>query len=401
MSRHSDRARLALARLADADPALGALALWCDHRDGDGPTRTRGDTIFYGPEFPLLPIHEQIGLAGHHVLHVTLRHSARMAAMAARLGPAFDAKRFNRAADAIANDAILAAGHAVPRPCVTLASLLPKDAAVALSDWTVESLYLGMSAGPGGRDGDAAATARAPSGEGDLDPAPDGGSGDRAAPEWRAHATRAFETGRLAGRGIGRHAARIADLGTPGTAWETVLRGLVTRAVSEAPRRTHRRPARAWIAMEAEARRSGGPAPVFQPGTARGSDRPRVIVGLDTSGSVDEALLARFAAEIAGIARRTGAETRVLAFDETVHAEIPMGAGTWETAITSQPLRRGGGTSFIDVLARADALNASIAVILTDLDGAFGEPPRLPVLWAIPAPSAPDPPFGRVLLLGA
>ena len=84
MSRHSDRARLALARLADADPTLGALALWCGHRDGDGPTRTRGDTILYGPEFPLLPIHEQIGLAGHHVLHVTLRHSARMAAMAAR-----------------------------------------------------------------------------------------------------------------------------------------------------------------------------------------------------------------------------------------------------------------------------------------------------------------------------
>ncbi len=52
------------------------------------------------------------------------------------------------------------------------------------------------------------------------------------------------------------------------------------------------------------------------------------------------------------------------------------------------------------VLARADDLNASIAVLLTDLDGAFGAPPRLPVLWATPAPSAPDPPFGRVLLLG-
>ena len=107
-----------------------------------------------------------------------------------------------------------------------------------------------------------------------------------------------------------------------------MLRGLATRAVSDAPRRTHRRPARTWIAMEAEAGRTGGPAPVFQPGIARGSDRPRVIVGLDTSGSVDDALLARFAAEIAGIARRTGAETRVLAFDESVHAEIPMGAGS-------------------------------------------------------------------------
>ena len=275
MSRHSDRARLALARLADADPALGALALWCDHRDGDGPTRTRGDTILYGPEFPLLPIHEQIGLAGHHVLHVTLRHSARMAAMEARLGPAFDAARFNRAADAIANEAILAAGHALPRPCVTLAELLPEGVPAGIADWTVESLYLGMEAGPGARRGDDAASARAPSAGGDLDPASDGGSGDRAAPEWRARATRAFEAGRLAGRGIGRAAGRIADLGASPTPWETVLRGLVTRAVSEAPRRTHRRPARGWIAMEAEARRGGGPSPVFQPGNARGSERPR------------------------------------------------------------------------------------------------------------------------------
>ena len=37
------------------DPAIAALALWCLHRDGDGPTRTNGDEIIYGPTFEALP----------------------------------------------------------------------------------------------------------------------------------------------------------------------------------------------------------------------------------------------------------------------------------------------------------------------------------------------------------
>ena len=48
---HSRRASAALARMPEIDPAIAALALWCRHRDDPGRTRTRGDTILYGPEF--------------------------------------------------------------------------------------------------------------------------------------------------------------------------------------------------------------------------------------------------------------------------------------------------------------------------------------------------------------
>ncbi len=62
-------------------------------------------------------------------------------------------------------------------------------------------------------------------------------------------------------------------------------------------------------------------------------------------------------------------------------------------------IRRGGGTSFIDLLQKIADLDASVAVILTDLDGDFGQRPALPVVWAVPDPRAAEPPFGTVLSL--
>jgi len=105
MTGHSARAGRALQSLAETDPALAALSLWCDHRDGDA-TRSSGVVITYGPDFTARPLHEQIALAAHHILHVALRHSARMQALATRFGPGFDAALFNLAADALVNEAL-------------------------------------------------------------------------------------------------------------------------------------------------------------------------------------------------------------------------------------------------------------------------------------------------------
>jgi len=82
----SARAARAVAHLGEVDPALAVLALWCRIRDGDGPTRTTGDTITVGPTFDRLGLPEQVGLVAHHVLHVALRHSDRQAGLAERLG---------------------------------------------------------------------------------------------------------------------------------------------------------------------------------------------------------------------------------------------------------------------------------------------------------------------------
>ncbi|MBK5946763.1 hypothetical protein CCR83_10040 [Rhodobacter veldkampii DSM 11550] len=414
MTRHSARAGTALRALNEADPAIAALALWCDHRDRDGgpAAETAGATIYYGPAFATLPLHEQIGLAAHHILHVALRHPQRMQAMAARFADRFDRRLYNIAADAIVNEALLFAGHALPRPALTLSGLLAATQGIevpptaALAEWDVDRLYIRLMQGRGGsgRSESDRALAHAASREFGEDIQSEPGAAPdeaRAAADWRQHLARAMETGRMAGRGVGLLGHRLADIPTPQTPWEVVLRGLVTRAVTQAPRLSHRRPARSWVAMEAEARRAGGPSPAFQPGVLRSRDVPRIVVALDASGSIDEVRLALFAAEVTGIARRAGAEVHLMVFDEEVQSVTRLDPSTAAAQIGALVLPRGGGTAFGPVIAQAVALRPSVVIVLTDLDGPFGPAPRgLPVIWAVldasPAPAAP---FGHVLSL--
>ena len=78
MPSRSQRAARATGFLAERDPALASLALWCDIHDAPGDTRTQGQTILIGERFTALPLREQIGTLGHHILHVALRHPARV-----------------------------------------------------------------------------------------------------------------------------------------------------------------------------------------------------------------------------------------------------------------------------------------------------------------------------------
>ena len=198
----------------------------------------------------------------------------------------------------------------------------------------------------------------------------------------------------MAGRGIGVMGHRLADLPETRVPWETVLRRLVTKAVTELPRRSFRRPTGRWLALDA-----AGQALPFEPATARNARAPRVAVGLDSSSSVDETRLALFAAQVAGIARRTGAETHVLVFDETVRERRVMRAGSWDQAVTGMSFSRDGGTDFAPVLAEADRLEPAVIVMLTDLDAPLPDPPRAPVIWAVPEEPRRLPPWGRVLSL--
>lgn len=402
MPPRSTRAARAMGFLAESDPALASLALWCDIHDAPGETRTHGQTILIGESFVAFPLREQIGILGHHILHVALRHGARMRGMRRRLGKSFADETYNLAADALVNEVLDGAGHALPRPAVTLTSLLcevlQKDTDRALARWDADQLCMALNALDGAgqkrRDAYQRKTAFTPDLEGDRqEEAAD------AAVKWQTHVTRALQTPGAAGRGIGAVLARVLDLPKVETPWEVHLRGLLSKAVAETPRLSYRRPRAGWIAAEAEARLSGGPAPVFEPGQARNRRRARIVVGLDSSGSINDVVLSLFAAEVAGIARRSGAETHLLCFDETVYEHSVLEPGQCESALTSMDVQREGGTSFVDVMDKARGIDPSIVVILTDLDGPFGPPPPFDVIWATPRPFWPAPPFGRVLSL--
>ncbi|QUJ76725.1 hypothetical protein KDD17_01265 [Sulfitobacter albidus] len=407
---HSIRAGPALRALAEADPALAALSLWCTHRDG-ARTMTAGARITYGPEFAALPLHEQIGLAGHHILHVALRHSARQAALAARLGAAFDADRFTLAADALVNEAVLAGDHALPRPAVTLSGLLSavrglEPGPAPLVNWDVERLYFALGAGSEGaqgREGDAQSYAQAQEFATDLEPDtgnPDSQGEIEDAARWRQHTARAMQAGRGAGRGIGRIGHSLADLPSPRIPWEHVLRRLVTAAVLQSPQPTPLRPARRWIATAAQARLAQTPTPGFEAGRRNRTDVPRIAIGLDASSSIPDAALGIFWAEVTGIARRSRAELHLMIFDDAIREQVRFDPS--QTRLPLPTLPRGGGTAFSPVIAQAQALGAAALVLLTDLEGDPGPAPRgLRVIWATPAAPAREPSFGTLLDLGA
>ncbi len=405
---HSTRATAALRALAEADPALAALSLWCRHRDG-AETRTAGDEITYGPAFEAMPLHEQTGLAAHHVLHVALRHSARLADLERRLGAGFDAALYNLAADALVNEVLLLADHALPRPAVTASDVLQQalgktvPPAEVLAEWDVDRLYFALVAAREGQDGtqkDAAQRyAAAQDFDPDLDPSPgqpdtDGGAEEAA--RWQQHVSRALDAGRQAGRGIGRHLHRLADVSQPRLPWEMLLRRLLTQAVTVQPRPNPRRPARRWIATTAEAMRRGTLAPGYQPGQSPLTDVPRIAIGLDASSSIDDARLALFWAEVTGIARRMRAELALMIFDDAVRYRQRLDPA--QSRFDLPELPRGGGTAFEPVIAEAQQMEAAALVMLTDLEGAAGAAPRgLPVIWVVPEPGSLVPPFGRLV----
>ncbi|MBK5926855.1 DUF2201 family putative metallopeptidase [Rhodobaculum claviforme] len=420
---HSARATAALRRMGEDDPALGALALWVAHRDADegapedgAVAWTDGRTIFYGPRFADLAAHEQVGAAAHQVLHVALRHPARARTLAARLGTGV--RGYNLAADAIVNETLVQAGHALPRPAVLLAGLVAealgdRDPA-PLARWDAERLALALAA-RSGRDGDgegarkgttserAEAHAAAQGFRRDIRPdGTDRGGGEdaEAAAEWQGRLARALAAGRAAGRGIGALRGVLADIPRSDVPWEVVLRGLITRAVARHPEVSFQRPARRWVAADSDARRHGRPTPGFEPGRAPMPRAARLAVGVDCSTSIDNARLALFAGQIAGIGRRTGAEVHVLPFDTEVQSIRRMQGASWEDEIRALPLGRGGGTDFGPVIAAAAGLGPSAIVILTDLDGPLGPAPgRVPVIWAVPGPAPRAPAFGRVVSL--
>jgi predicted metal-dependent peptidase len=405
--RHSVRAGSALRALAEADPAIAALSLWCTHRDG-AQTATRGETITYGPDFQQMPMHEQMGLAAHHILHVALRHSARAAALETRLGGGFDGALFNLAADALINEAVLAGDHALPRPAVLatdlIKQLLSKETTgpEALADWDAERLYfaLGGQGGDGkGQLGEAQAYAQEQGFDADLEQDAgtlEDGSKMQDAARWRQHITRAMDAGRAAGRGIGRVGHRLADVAPPRVPWEQMLRRLLSQAVMQAPQPSPQRPARRWIAGTAQALRAGTPQPGFEPGRRPCTDVPRIAIAMDASSSIDDARLALFWAEVTGIARRMRAELHLMVFDDAIRHRAIVDPTTQNIVLPELP--RGGGTAFIPVIAEAQGLGAAALVICTDLEGDVGPPPHgLPVIWALPEAGATLPPFGKLI----
>jgi len=445
LSINGHRGTRAVQRLIEYAPASGGLALWMQHRDVEVPParadRARrgswiigndGSTLYYGPGFDSLPLQEQTGLVAHQVLHVALRHVARELALAQRIG-AVDSELYTVCADAIVNASLSGLEWlSLPAGSVQLETLLQRalgiDAPVdtSLLRWDTESLYRaiddrqaqGTSAmrkasnrkdgGDAGEteladesrtrqtDGPRAAVARHLAMDILRDLVPD----DAAPPETEAEQQRQWSE-----RLSRAHAADgeqsllrqlLADNRAPGMPWEQLLRTRLQRGLAQVGELNWSRPSRSWIANQG--RTASGRRLPWEPGYGHARRCTRLCVLIDVSGSVENALLQRFANEIDRLLRTLRADVHLVIGDDRVRARHLLRPGV-------KPLREiefggGGATDFVPMLAAATKFRPDLGVFLTDLEGPAGEPVAWPLLWLVPAESRGQPvPFGQRIVL--
>jgi predicted metal-dependent peptidase len=451
---YEHRGTRAVQRMVEYAPSTGGLALWIRHLDAEPEgdvelvAANDGASIYYGPAFEDLSLALQTGIVAHQVLHVALRHPQRQAELQRLLGDV-DAQLYNVCADAIVNSTLshlnwltLPEGSVLLEDLLATALLRTETPDKALLEWDVERLYRAIDdrqAGRGGkgsrrggrgqRDDDAGQSAGTGAAEqGRAEPRQDGPRAARArhfagaivrdllpaadsehpegeaeqSREWRERITRAH-----AGDGV--HSmlrALLADMPKVRTPWEQLLRTQLARGLSMQPELSWSRPSRSYIANRGRVGRriggrsgqGGGMRMPWEPGRASSRAVARLAVLVDISGSVENPLMHRFAAEVEAISRRLEAKVLVVVGDDQVREVRIFEPG--RSNLRDLKLAGGGGTDFTPLLAEAQRHGPDMAVFLTDLDGRVDYCPPFPVLWAVPASAEHmQAPFGRKLVL--
>jgi predicted metal-dependent peptidase len=432
-------------------PSTGGLALWVKHQDVPAAVggsahkpliSTDGNTVFYAPAFEQLPLAEQVGRVAHEVLHIALRHPQRYMELTHLLGDV-SLPLFTICADAIVNSTLSHVSWLqLPADAVQLDRLLKaaldidQPVTQSLLEWDVESLYRAVDD----------RHVQPPSGKG-RGPRDQGGAGQSGSTPSAAPSQNANESGRSTGA-QGRRAARALALGSaahadlvPGTAtreapeseaeqaqlwserivrahasdgahsmwrtlladlpksrtpWEQALRTQLARGLAHEPEPSWSRPSRSYMANQGRM----GPhrRMPFEPGTSPNRAVPRLVVVVDVSGSIDDALMQRFAREIQAISRRLAAGVTLIVGDDQVRRIERFAPGRCD--LTQIEFKGGGGTDFGPLLEEAERHQPDITVVLTDLDGPAQYKPRGPVIWAVPQTYASAVlPFGRKLVL--
>ena len=391
----------------EAMPGLGGVALWVKFLDSDDPELiacTDGVHVESGPRYEKYDDAERRFIVLHELLHVALAHPAREREMERRTED-FDARLYNIGCDAIINAALDGApGTRTPDGAVTLGELLAplgywkKDdhPAEIVRQWSSEALYhllarnrerINLRA----FESDAGITGKdlAPA-MGASHPAGDNSNED----EIRAWSSRLkMARGSLAGI-FNRLVRELPRVKTP---WERILRDLLHRHTRRKRRPDPSRPSRRWLGLEGDLKeREGVDLPIEH--ATRSTRSGRVALAVDTSGSIDESLLRRFAAEVAAVLEKTEPLLRLIVCDADVHQVQDFSGREGAKLLRGFEFKGGGGTDFRPAIAEAAKWKPDLLIYLTDLQGNTGDEPAFPVLWAVPEGKAAAP-WGKIVEL--
>jgi len=123
----------------------------------------------------------------------------------------------------------------------------------------------------------------------------------------------------------------------------------------------------------------------------------RVVVAIDTSGSISSAMLGRFVSEINAIASCYQSDITVVQCDAEVQKVVKLRG----QKLSSETCYGRGGTDFTPVfeLVQKENMSPNALIYLTDLYGLFpSKSPRYPVIWVRTPDSMIDSvPFGKIV----
>jgi predicted metal-dependent peptidase len=190
----------------------------------------------------------------------------------------------------------------------------------------------------------------------------------------------------LAGKIKGNIPRSFTDITEPKVDWKQVLQDFIFDVVQGKDYATWRKPNRRYLAQG-----------LYMPSTIAESVG-ELVIGIDTSGSIDDATLSRFLSELVGIIKTTPPErVHLLWWDTIVQKHDIFMPDEYDNMIAKLKPAGGGGTSVTCVTEyiKQQQLNPVAVINFTDghLYDGFGQW-SCPVLWAIVDNKTCVPPVG-------
>jgi len=378
--RASEKLQKARVALVLDEPFFGALLLGLKHvEDKAGQhTKTMGtdgvSLYWHTPFIDSLPLRELVTVLAHEALHAALLHPLRQGKR--------DHKLFNQAADHAVNlhleDCNAQArskGKAEPFPWPKLPGILKDSRFAGLS---AEEIYGQLANekqqdsnngqdGQNGQESPGNGTASDEQGMGGVLDAPgDEASQQEQEAQWKVGLVQAAQAGKMAGNLPSGIARLVQETLNPPARWQDILRSFVRESAKDDyswTRPNTRYASTGFILPSLYSQRLG-----------------RIVVAIDTSGSIDETLLNEFMGEVEAIAHECRPKTITLIDCDTV---INSQRDYEPTDTLPREFNGGGGTDFRPVFQAIESDPPVVLIYFTDLEGSFPkEHPAFPVLWA-------------------
>jgi predicted metal-dependent peptidase len=387
---------------------------------------TDGKSIWLGPKLFKESPKAQAFVLIHEVLHVALRHPQRGHALRkARkaAGLPWSGEVFNWAADAIIHFSMQNLSTWLHKPdigIITFDKLLGEDELKAKPPykWNMESLFVHLMDNkimPAIEKGEIASIEQygeslPRNGKGMLDielPEKPGDSGKEPIKPDTREETRDWEN-RVKRAAAGDRPGGVMkeilfDIPVTRTPWRHILRKFISDAVMPITHVQPYRPSRHSIILDSFYKDTCSDCPVpFFPAFRPKPGIRKIVVVIDTSGSIDDKLCEYFAGEIQTIRKKVGCELTLITCDTEVHQKINVRPfDNFHSIIKKEGGFKGrGGTDFVPGVEAAEKVQgAAVIIYLTDMIGPYPTKCRLPLLWASTSEQYQKPPVGKVFVL--